>query len=61
MKFYKLELINREQSYNQMFGKAPTLGSAGPFVANMSQKPVTKQQSSKTMMMQPGMQSKKIL
>ena len=23
MKFYKLELINREQSYNQMFGTAP--------------------------------------
>lgn len=27
MKFYKLELINREQSYNQMFGTAPNIGS----------------------------------
>lgn len=26
MKFYKLELINREQSYNQMFGTAPKIG-----------------------------------
>ena len=26
MKFYKLELINREQSYNQMFGTTPTIG-----------------------------------
>lgn len=26
MKFYKLELINREQSYNQMFGTNPTVG-----------------------------------
>ena len=31
MKFYKLELINREQSYNQMFGTTPSLGmGAGP-------------------------------
>ena len=27
MKFYKLELINREQSYNQMFGTAPNIGT----------------------------------
>jgi len=27
MKFYKLELINREQSYNQMFGSNPTFGN----------------------------------
>ena len=26
MKFYKLELINREQSYNQMFGTTPSVG-----------------------------------
>jgi hypothetical protein len=30
MKFYKLELINREQSYNQMFGSAPNMGGAMP-------------------------------
>lgn len=29
MKFYKLELINREQSYNQMFGTTPSLGMGG--------------------------------
>ena len=28
MKFYKLELINREQSYNQMFGTTPSVGGA---------------------------------
>ena len=32
MKFYKLELINREQSYNQMFGTNPTMGG-GAMVA----------------------------
>jgi hypothetical protein len=33
MKFYKLELINREQSYNQMFGTTPTIGgNVGPAV-----------------------------
>lgn len=30
MKFYKLELINREQSYNQMFGTAPQIAGMGP-------------------------------
>lgn len=29
MKFYKLELINREQSYNQMFGTAPQIAGMG--------------------------------
>lgn len=29
MKFYKLELINREQSYNQMFGTAPSIAGMG--------------------------------
>lgn len=33
MKFYKLELINREQSYNQMFGSTPNVG--GPMVGGM--------------------------
>jgi hypothetical protein len=30
MKFYKLELINREQSYNQMFGTNPNVGVLNP-------------------------------
>lgn len=30
MKFYKLELINREQSYNQMFGTTPNVGVINP-------------------------------
>ena len=30
MKFYKLELINREQSYNQMFGTNPNVGIINP-------------------------------
>jgi hypothetical protein len=30
MKFYKLELINREQSYNQMFGTNPNVGVINP-------------------------------
>lgn len=30
MKFYKLELINREQSYNQMFGTTPNVGVLNP-------------------------------
>ncbi len=32
MKFYKLELINREQSYNQMFGTNPNIGVMNPVV-----------------------------
>ena len=32
MKFYKLELINREQSYNQMFGTAPQIAGLGGMV-----------------------------
>ena len=56
MKFYKLELINREQSYNQMFGTNPTMGNIGPM--NVAQKgPALQKQSTKTM----NMQSKKIL
>jgi hypothetical protein len=30
MKFYKLELINREQSYNTMFGTNPNVGLMNP-------------------------------
>ena len=30
MKFYKLELINREQSYNAMFGAQPSVGLMNP-------------------------------
>jgi hypothetical protein len=30
MKFYKLELINREESYNQMFGSKPNVGVLNP-------------------------------
>lgn len=30
MKFYKLELINREQSYNTMFGTNPNVGFMNP-------------------------------
>ena len=30
MKFYKLELINREQSYNNMFGNNPNVGVIMP-------------------------------
>lgn len=30
MKFYKLELINREASYNQMFGTNPNVGVINP-------------------------------
>lgn len=30
MRFYKLELINREQSYNAMFGAQPSVGLINP-------------------------------
>ena len=30
MKFYKLELINREESYNKMFGTNPNVGVLNP-------------------------------
>jgi hypothetical protein len=32
MKFYKLELINREESYNKMFGATPNIGVLNPLV-----------------------------
>lgn len=30
MKFFKLELINRENSYNKMFGANPIVGTIDP-------------------------------
>ena len=33
MKFYKLELINREESYNKMFGSMPSVGVMNPMQA----------------------------
>ena len=30
MKFYKLELVNREHSYNAMFGTTPNVGVMMP-------------------------------
>jgi hypothetical protein len=36
MKFYKLELINREQSYNTMFGTNPNVGIINPLGAKMN-------------------------
>jgi len=30
MQFYKLELVNREQNYNKVFGAAPTVGVMNP-------------------------------
>ena len=53
MKFYKLELIKREHSYNNMFGNNPNVGTlnpmgamgamkvAAPMVPTKSQKPPT--------------------
>lgn len=36
MRFYKLELINREQSYNAMFGAQPTVGLMNPIQTKAS-------------------------
>ena len=30
MKFYKLELINREENFNKMFGTTPNVGVLNP-------------------------------
>ena len=35
MKFYKLELINREHSYNNMFGNNPNVGLMAPTANGM--------------------------
>ena len=34
LNFFKLELINREQSYNQMFNASPNVGVMNPLGAN---------------------------
>ncbi len=36
MKFYKLELINREQSYNKVFGSKPVIGVFNPLENKVS-------------------------
>jgi hypothetical protein len=36
MRFYKLELINREQSYNAMFGAQPNVGLMNPIKGNVA-------------------------
>ena len=36
MRFYKLELINREQSYNAMFGAQPNVGLMNPIQGKAS-------------------------
>jgi len=47
MKFYKLELINREQSYNQMFGTTPMLGGVTANVQGMGKPPILAKQNTK--------------
>lgn len=50
MKFYKLELVNREKSYNEMFGANPNVGVLNPHAAkvliksNMYRKQLVEQQ-----------------
>lgn len=54
MKFYKLELINREDSYNKMFGTNPNVGVLNPLAG----KPQTGKQGTQMMMVggnKPGM------
>jgi hypothetical protein len=38
MKFYKLELINREDNYNKVFGNNPNIGVLNP-LANVKKPP----------------------
>ena len=45
MKFYKLELINREHSYNQMFGTNPNVGVINPLGKAVAGAGVAKQPS----------------
>merc|ERR1719230_1880019 len=33
MRFYKLELVNREQNYNKVFGASPTVGVMNPIAS----------------------------
>lgn len=65
MKFYKLELINREQSYNQMFGNNPTVGSSfAPGIGGIgpgTKPPIKQTKQLGLMSSNPGMQSKKVL
>ena len=44
MKFYKLELINREKSYNQMFNANPNIGILDPFEAKTVLLPLFRKQ-----------------
>ena len=39
MKFYKLELINREHSYNNMFGNNPNVGLMNPVGMQVGKQP----------------------
>ena len=67
MKFYKLELINREQSYNQMFGTTPSVGGmvAASGLGQMGgiggKNPILAKQSTKNVVPPMQMASKKIL
>ena len=36
MKMYKLELINREENFNKMFGTNPSVGIMNPLAAKVS-------------------------
>jgi len=40
MKFYKLELLNREQSYNKVFGAKPNIGIFNPIEGKDIQQPI---------------------
>jgi hypothetical protein len=41
MKFYKLELVNREDNYNKMFGSTPMVGVMNPGAPIPTIKPVS--------------------
>merc|ERR1719329_307979 len=38
MQFYKLELVNREQNYNKVFGASPTVGVMNPIADKLAAK-----------------------
>merc|ERR1712232_1369240 len=38
MQFYKLELVNREQNYNKVFGATPLVGTLNPVAAQAGKK-----------------------
>lgn len=52
MQFYKLELVNREQNYNKVFGAAPTVGIMNPIAAKKPSGPSGAQQM--RVVQQPG-------